>query len=99
MCHSLSETTESTAAESPRIPPYPTPINSDSATNMLSTPVLSPKERHCTLHAAGRYVVGFGIVACFLLLGSQSLILESDHVLTRVVSCKHEFKRFVMILL
>jgi hypothetical protein len=80
MCHSLSEATESTAAESPWIPPDSMPISSDSATNMLSAPVLSPKERHCTPLAAGRSAVGLRIVVCFLVLESQNLILVSDDV-------------------
>jgi hypothetical protein len=44
------------------------PISSNSATDMLSTPVLSPQERHCSSLVGGRRVVGMenlpGLLSC-----------------------------------
>ena len=50
---SLSIATEFATAESPWIPPHTVPIGSYSATDVLSPPILSPQERHCSSHTSG----------------------------------------------
>jgi hypothetical protein len=74
MWNLLSEAVELATAESPWVPPHPMPVSSDSTTNMFSTQILSPHERHCFSLAGRRRVVGMKIFAVYLLrLGERGL--------------------------
>ena len=61
------------------------PISSDAPTNVLPTPVLSPKEGHCALLAGER-----GMASVFLVQGENVALGDDEAWHRRVAGCTRE---------